>query len=117
MYGVPGEPTFEGELSVDETTISGKFTQGGQAIPFSIRSGIPPADAAREALEGIGEVIERALEDHMTPSISVCVVVDGEVILAEGFGLRDIDELDNIGSGISTYAGLFTLGIDFPIAY
>ena len=33
------------------------------------------------------------------------------------FGLRDIDEFDNEGSGIRTYAGLFTLGIDFPIAH
>ncbi|MCZ6766353.1 MAG: hypothetical protein O7D32_05420 [bacterium] len=33
------------------------------------------------------------------------------------FGLRDIDELDNEGDGIRTYAGLFTLGIEFPIAY
>lgn len=36
MAGVPGEPTFKGTLSEDGNTISGTFTQGGQALEFRL---------------------------------------------------------------------------------
>jgi len=36
MAGVPGDPTFKGTLSEDGKTISGTFTQGGQALEFRL---------------------------------------------------------------------------------
>ena len=36
MAGVPGEPTFKGTLSEDGLTITGSFTQGGQALEFRL---------------------------------------------------------------------------------
>lgn len=36
MDGVPGQPTFDGELSKDGSMIAGTFRQGGQQLPFSV---------------------------------------------------------------------------------
>jgi hypothetical protein len=36
IKGAPGEPTLSGTLSADGKTLSGDFTQGGGAIPFSV---------------------------------------------------------------------------------
>ena len=37
MAGVPGDPTFKGTISEDGLTITGTFTQGGQALGFSLK--------------------------------------------------------------------------------
>jgi hypothetical protein len=37
MKGAPGEPTFNGKLSVDGKTIFGGFTQGGNDLTFSLK--------------------------------------------------------------------------------
>jgi len=36
MKGVPGDPRFTGTLSADGKSISGDFTQGGAALPFTL---------------------------------------------------------------------------------
>src|SRR3954463_469738 len=48
----------------------------------------PPA----QALSGIDEVIEQALKTFQVPGVTVAVVVGDEVVLAKGYGLRDVDK-------------------------
>ena len=37
MPGVPGQPTFDGELAADGEAIAGTFRQSGQSLPFALR--------------------------------------------------------------------------------
>ena len=36
MEGIPGTPTFRGTLAEDGQSITGTFSQGGQAFPFTL---------------------------------------------------------------------------------
>jgi CubicO group peptidase (beta-lactamase class C family) len=91
IQGVPGEPTFVGTLNEDGKSVSGDFTQSGQTFPFALTRGIDRAAKAARALTGIDEVIAAALEDWKTPGLALAVVVDGSTVLAEGYGLRDVE--------------------------
>ncbi|HDT13539.1 MAG TPA: serine hydrolase, partial [Candidatus Aminicenantes bacterium] len=115
--GVPGEPTFKGRMSADGATISGTFIQGGGTFPFELARGENPAAKARRALEGFGEIVAKGLTLLEVPGAAVAVVKDEEVILAEGFGFRDIekklpmtaDTLLAIGSSTKAFTA-FALG-------
>ncbi len=88
--GVPGEPSFEGELT-DADLVEGTFTQGSAELSFSM-SRRDPAEGARIALEGLDAEIEQALGDFNVPGLGLAVVAGGDLVYARGFGLRDIDE-------------------------
>jgi CubicO group peptidase (beta-lactamase class C family) len=47
--------------------------------------------AARAALSDFGRFAEQAIEDWNVPGAAIAVVVDGEVVYAEGFGYRDLE--------------------------
>ena len=53
IEGVPGDPTFEGELT-DDDLITGTFTQGGQSLPFRLerRVAVPEDPPVVEAFLG-----------------------------------------------------------------
>jgi hypothetical protein len=62
IKGIPGDPTFQGNLSADGKSISGTFTQGGGSIGFSLtRTGdakfepLPKSTAITKDFEGIWE--------------------------------------------------------------
>lgn len=88
---VPGDPTFQGTFAEDGRSISGTFIQGGASFPFSLTSGENEGARAAKALDGIREVIDAALADWKVPGLSLAVVVDGQVVLTEGYGLRDVE--------------------------
>lgn len=135
IAGVPGEPTFHGTLADDGATLAGDFTQAGGSFPFELeRSG--EAEAAErvdsaEALAGFEEWMAAELEAWKVPGAAVAVVRDGEVVLAEGYGLRhreagepvDADTLFAIGSATKAFTAtvLATLvddgevGLDEPV--
>ncbi len=92
IEGIGGNPTFKGTIADDGQTMSGTMTQGGGSFPFSLTHGGAIADGARAALAGLGEVVERALEAFDTPGMGLAIVADGEVVLAEGYGFRDLEE-------------------------
>lgn len=92
IAGVPGEPTFKGTISEDGTKISGNFTQGGQTFPFSLSREIIPIIKAKSALVGFEEIVERGLKELNVPGAAVAVVKDDEVILAKGYGFRDVEK-------------------------
>jgi len=50
------------------------------------------AAEARTALAGFDKVVEKAIADMNVPGLAIAVVAGGEVVYAEGFGYRDVDE-------------------------
>ncbi|MFN7963229.1 MAG: serine hydrolase [Thermoanaerobaculia bacterium] len=91
IQGIPGKPTFAGELSADGGKISGTFTQGGQSFPFQMERGATGAARATQSLQGFDTVVAQILADLNLPGLGVGIVKDGEVILARGYGFRDVE--------------------------
>ena len=118
IAGVAGEPTFEGNLSDDRAKISGEFTQGGQGFPFSLSREVSPKIKAKKALAGFDKIVERGLEELNVPGAAVGIVKDDEVILAKGYGFRDVgneipmtaDTLLAIGSASKAFT-TFAMGV------
>lgn len=131
ISGVPGDPTFDGELQADGSAIAGEFSQGGATFPFTLRRAAAPADSAAEAMSELDATIEKALDDFTVPGLAVAVVVDGEVVRARGHGFRDIaaglpvteDSLFAIGSATKAFTTAVlgslvdegTIGWDTPV--
>ena len=44
-----------------------------------------------QSLEGIDDVIENAMTEWQIPGLAIAVIKDGEVILAKGYGYRDLE--------------------------
>ena len=42
-------------------------------------------------LEGLDAYIEQALEDWQVPGVAVAIIKDGELVLARGYGVRDLE--------------------------
>ena len=91
ISGVPGNPTFKGQFSADGAKITGKFTQGAGAFNFALARGEAPAVKARKALEGFDELVAKGLAALKVPGAAIAVVKDSEVVLAKGYGFRDVD--------------------------
>lgn len=49
------------------------------------------AERARVVLENLDTVVEQALKDFDIPGLAVGVVVDGHVVLAKGYGFREME--------------------------
>ena len=118
IAGVPGKPTFKGTISDDGTKISGNFTQGGQSFTFSLSREVSPKIKAKKALAGFDEIVERGLKELNVPGAAVAIVKDDEIILAKGYGFRDIenkipmtaDTLLAIGSASKAFT-TFAMGV------
>ncbi len=96
--GIPGDPTFSGVLSEDGLSFSGKFRQGGAEFPFSLQRSVDPGLAAAEALAEFAKIVERGLAELEVPGVALAVVKDGKVILAEGYGLRDLEKKEKMSA-------------------
>jgi len=89
IRGVPGQPTFKGALAADGQAIEGSFTQGGQTFPFRLARGALPGQAAAQALDGFSDWARKTMADWKVPGLAVAIVKSGEVVLLEGYGVRD----------------------------
>jgi CubicO group peptidase (beta-lactamase class C family) len=58
----------------------------------SFHSLSPKAQRAQEMLKEIEPLIEQSLEDYQVPGLAVGFIVDGELVYAKGFGVRDIEK-------------------------
>jgi CubicO group peptidase (beta-lactamase class C family) len=117
ISGIPGDPTFKGQMSADGAKISGKFSQGGGSFPFELARAADPAAKAKKALEGFDEIVAKGLAQLKVPGAAIAIVKDKEIIFSKGFGFRDVDgklpmtadTLMAIGSSTKAFTA-FTLG-------
>ena len=65
-------------------------------VPALADADIDAAANARAALAGFDKVVEKAIADMNVPGLAIAVVAGGEVVYAEGFGYRDVDEIEEI---------------------
>ncbi len=90
IAGVPGDPTFRGTLVDGGAAIAGEFSQGPTRFPFRFERAEAAAAAAARTLDGVDELIERAMGDFIVPGLAVAVVRGDEVVFSRGFGHRDV---------------------------
>lgn len=117
ISGVPGNPAFKGTLDEAGRKLSGSFSQGGQSFPFSFTRGESPVAKAKTALAGFDDLVARGLKSLNVPGAAVAIVKDGEVVLAKGYGFKDVekkapmtaDTLLAIGSASKAFT-VFALG-------
>ncbi len=89
IQGIPGQPTFNGDLAADGAKIAGSFTQGGGTFPFELSRAARPSEKAAQALDGFEAFVDAALAAWDVPALGLAIVKDGQVILSRAFGQRD----------------------------
>lgn len=92
ISGIPGDPAFKGSFSADGAVISGSFVQGGQNFTFQLNRGDSPAAKAKIALAAFDAVVAKGLQGLNVPGLAVAIVVGNEVVLAKGYGYRDLEK-------------------------
>ncbi len=95
--GIPGKPSFSLKLSEDGASLEGSFMQGGQTFGarFSRESADEAAAVQKSLEERVGEIrtlLEKVREDFNIPGMSVAIVKGDSLLLAEGFGERNLAE-------------------------
>ena len=118
IEGVPGNPAFSGVIGEDGRRIAGEFTQSEQAFPFVLEKAQAPAARAKAALAGFEAIVKNGLKSLNVPGAAVAIVVDDEVVLARGYGKRDVenevpmtaDTLLAIGSASKAFT-TFAMGV------
>jgi CubicO group peptidase (beta-lactamase class C family) len=117
IAGVPGNPTLKGTLSDDGQKVIGQFMQGGQTFPCSMTRSAGLKDKAKQALAGFDAIANKGLEGLKVPGVAVAIIVEDEVVLAKGYGFKDLenkapmtpDTLLAIGSSSKAFT-VFALG-------
>ncbi|TFG79386.1 MAG: serine hydrolase [Chrysiogenales bacterium] len=89
--GIPGEPAFKGSFSADGMNINGSFMQGGKDFTFLLKRAGSNSEKAKAALAHFDDVVAKGLAGLNVPGVAVAVVVDNEVVLAKGYGFRDLE--------------------------
>ncbi len=94
---VPGDPTFHGAFGSDGKELSGTFMQNGQSFPFAmtrIDSALTAARSAEldESLAKIRAFIDTTIKEFRTPGLALAIIKDDQVIMSEGFGLRNVEQ-------------------------
>lgn len=89
--GIPGDPTFRGKLD-SEGRLSGRFEQGGAKLTFVLSRGAQRSELARTALDGFDAFVDETISKWRVPGLAIAIVVDGQVVLSKGYGLRNVDE-------------------------
>lgn len=92
IQGIPGNPTFRGALAEGGGSLVGDFTQGGATLHFSLERAEPPAESAKGTLGDFADFVADARVAWEVPGVAVAIVADGEVIFAQGFGHRNVEE-------------------------
>lgn len=93
---VPGNASFKGNISDDRTKINGDFSQGGGTFPMNLlkEDAAKKAEAAARIAVAIDKI--RHLADSLrqlvkVPGLGFGIVKDGKVLLAEGFGYKNLE--------------------------
>jgi CubicO group peptidase (beta-lactamase class C family) len=76
----------------EEPTVAGPIhdqTRAPAKAPGS-DGGVDAVAAARQGLIGFDSFVNQAIKDWEVPGVAIAIVKNGEVILADGFGMRDV---------------------------
>ena len=73
-----------------ETPSSGTFAQAGQSFPFTLQRSADPSAAATTALDGFDDFVVSAMKSWNVHGLAIAIVKDGTVVLAKGYGLRNV---------------------------
>lgn len=90
--------TYEGIVNKDVSEIHGTWSQGSpleldfkrapaQAVPAAAA---PPA--AKPTLDGLDDFVTQAMKDWKVPGLAIAVVQGNKLILAKGYGYRDMEK-------------------------
>lgn len=110
IAGVPGNATFIGVLSESGDSIAGDFVQNGATYPFALARYSEIAIRAKEdslaaSLEWIRSRIGEAIESMHAPGVAVAIVMDGKIVMQEGFGMCDLQTREPV-----TASTIFMIG-------
>lgn len=94
---VPANASFSGNFDDKAEKLEGTFTQGGQSFPMKLARESVVQKAAeekrlQEALAALRHLADSLRQKRLTPGLAFGIVKDGKVLLAEGFGYRDLDK-------------------------
>jgi len=92
IQGIPGNPSFKGSLAPDGSSINGDFTQGGATFPFSLNRSADPVESGKKDLANLDDLVEKGLQDLAVPGVAVAIVKDNQLLLAKGYGLRNVEK-------------------------
>lgn len=102
--GIPGDPGYRGDLGEAGDVIAGTFSQGGYTFRLDLTRDTT-GDATLAALDGFEKFVEEAMTTFQVPGAAVAIVKDDRVLLARGFGFRDLEAKEPV-----TADTLFAIG-------
>jgi CubicO group peptidase (beta-lactamase class C family) len=76
-----------------------------QTIAADVDRGADPVALAKQSLAGYDSFVNQAIKEWEVPGVAIAIVKNGEVVLAEGFGMRDV-----AGKLLVTSKTLFAIG-------
>jgi CubicO group peptidase (beta-lactamase class C family) len=88
-----GTATFVGKYDPQAKAISGEFKQGGLDLPLALLSDDAGERlaAAQAKLGGYSDKVNQWLKDWQVPGCSIGVFYDGQVLLDQGYGVKNLD--------------------------
>ncbi|MCB9274306.1 MAG: serine hydrolase [Lewinellaceae bacterium] len=100
---VPGNAAFRGRFEDNTSWVRGMFSQMKQSFPMALQKESAAQKAAEEArlAQALAEI--RHLADSLrllqkVPGLGLGIIMDGEVLMAEGFGFASREEQIPIGA-------------------
>jgi CubicO group peptidase (beta-lactamase class C family) len=94
---VPGNASFAGEFNDSGQKMEGIFSQSGQSFPMKLtRADALEKLAAEKRLQDAVATIKKLSDSLMQlrnmPGFAFGIVKDGQILMSEGFGYRDIEK-------------------------
>jgi CubicO group peptidase (beta-lactamase class C family) len=94
---VPGNASFNGKFDDKAEKLSGTFTQGGRSFPMnlvreSLTQKITEEKKLQEAIAILKHLSDSLLIRRHTPGLAFGIVKDGKVLMADGFGYRNMEK-------------------------
>ena len=94
---VPGSASFSGKFNDKAEVVEGTFSQSGMSFPMrlTLESAAKKAEAERHLQEVAGvlrHLADSLRQQRLTPGLGFGIVMDGKVILADGFGYRNLEQ-------------------------
>jgi CubicO group peptidase (beta-lactamase class C family) len=94
---VPGNASFSGKFDEKAEKLNGTFTQGGQSFPMNLqRESVALKAADEKRLQDVVQNLRRLTDSlrikRHTPGLAFGIIKDGKILMADGFGYRNIEQ-------------------------